>query len=113
MTIDLTCQKCEASFEVDASDLIEGNERIKCPNCDAKVPQNMVDDLGSGLGELCKAIAALRTRFEVSLALETDDLPPPYDADAVEEDEEDEEDDKDLLDSPDDGEDEDEGEEVL
>lgn len=108
MMIDLTCQKCEASFEVDASDLIEGNERIKCPNCDAKVPQAMVDDLGNSLGELCKAIAALRTRFEVSMAVETDDLPPPYDAEEEEdEDEEDEEDDdEDLLDEPEDEEDE-------
>lgn len=109
MMIDLTCQKCEASFEVDASDIIEGNERIKCPNCDAKVPQNLVDDLGNSLGELCKAIAALRTRFEVSMALETDDLPPPYDNDEEEDDEEDEDEedeDEDLLDSPEDDEDE-------
>ncbi|HEY3449841.1 MAG TPA: hypothetical protein VGK67_26035 [Myxococcales bacterium] len=108
MMIDLTCQKCEASFEVDASDVIEGNERIKCPNCDAKVPQPMVDDLGNSLGELCKAIAALRPRFEVSMALETDDLPPPYDAEEEEEDEDEEEedDDEDLLDEPDDEEDE-------
>ncbi len=108
MMIDLTCQKCEASFEVDASDVIEGNERIKCPNCDAKAPQNLVDDLGNSLGELCKAIAALRTRFEVSLALETDDLPPPYDAEADEEEDEEEEDDEDLLDSTDEGADEEE-----
>ncbi|MBI5549187.1 MAG: hypothetical protein HY901_35320 [Deltaproteobacteria bacterium] len=119
MMIDLSCQKCEASFEVDATDLIEGNERIKCPNCDAKVPQNLVDDLGNSLGEVCKAIAALRTKFQVSLALETDDLPPPYD---VEEDEEEKEesDDEALLDSTDEDEededadegDEDEGEEM-
>lgn len=108
MMIDLTCQKCEASFETDAADLIEGNERIKCPNCDAKAPQAMVDDLGNSLGELCKAIAALRPKFQVSMALETDDLPPPYD-EPEEEDEEDEEedDDEDLLDSPDEDEEED------
>ena len=108
MMIDLNCQKCEASFEVDAADVMEGNERIKCPNCDAKAPQPLVDDLGNSLSELCKAIAALRARFEVSLALETDDLPPPYDA--VEEEEEDEEksDDEDLLDSPDEAADEEE-----
>jgi len=109
MMIDLTCQKCEASFEVDASDVIEGNERIKCPNCDAKVPQNMVDDLGNALGELCKAIAALRTRFEISMALETDDLPPPYDSEEEEEEEDEEDEDEDLLDSPEDEAEEEEG----
>ena len=98
MMIDLTCQKCEASFEIDASDIMEGNERIKCPNCDAKAPQNLVDDLGNALGELCKSIAALRLKFGVELALETDDLPPPYDSEAEEEEEEDEAD-EDLLDA--------------
>lgn len=106
MTIDLSCQKCEASFEVDATDIIEGNERIKCPNCDAKAPQAMVDDLGNSLGELCKAIAALRAKFTVSLALETDDLPPPYDVEDEEE-EEDEDDTEDLLDEAEDDEEED------
>lgn len=105
MTIDLTCQKCEASFEMDASDLIEGNERIKCPNCDAKAPQTMVDDFGNSLGELCKAIAALRARFEVSMTLETDDLPAPYDA-AEEDEEEEETADQELLDAADSGEEE-------
>jgi predicted Zn finger-like uncharacterized protein len=109
MMIDLTCTKCEASFEVDAADVMEGNERIKCPNCGAKCPQNLVDDMGNALGELCKAIAALRARFEVSMALETDDLPPPYDAEADEEDEEEaEESDEDLLDNPEDEADEEE-----
>jgi len=98
MMIDLSCQKCEASFEVDASDVMEGNERIKCPNCDAKAPQNLVDDLGNAMSELCKAIAALRARFGVELALETDDLPAPYDAEADEEEEDEDEGDEDLLD---------------
>ncbi len=107
MMIDLTCQKCEASFEIDATELIDGSERIKCPNCDAKAPQAAVDDFGNALGELCKAVAALRTKFGVSLAIETDDLPPPYDSDDDEEDEEDEDDDS-LLDDADDDEDDDE-----
>jgi Ran GTPase-activating protein (RanGAP) involved in mRNA processing and transport len=108
MMIDLNCQKCEASFEVDAADVMEGNERIKCPNCDAKAPQPLVDDHGNTLSELCKAIAALRARFEVSLALETDDLPPPYDAVEEEEDDDEKSDEEDLLDSPDEAADEEE-----
>lgn len=101
MTIDFTCEKCEASFEIDAADVIEGSERLKCPNCDAKAPQSLGDDFSNALGELCKSIAALRKKFGVSLTLETDDLPAPYDADA-EEDEEEEavSSDEDLLDAP-------------
>jgi predicted Zn finger-like uncharacterized protein len=102
MTIDVSCQKCEASFEIDASELIEGNERIKCPNCDQRAPQALVEDLGAALGELCKNMAELRKRFTLSLALESDDLPPPYDVDEDDEDEED-----DLLDHDVDDEDED------
>jgi DNA-directed RNA polymerase subunit RPC12/RpoP len=100
MTIDFSCEKCEASFEIDAADVIEGSERLKCPNCDAKAPQAMADDFSNALGELCKSIAALRKKFGVSLALETDDLPAPYDADAEEEEEEVESDEEDLLDAP-------------
>ena len=99
MTIDFSCEKCEASFEIDAADLIEGGEKLKCPNCDAKAPQALADDFSNALGELCKGIAALRKKFGVSLALETDDLPAPFDAD--DEEEEDEEPvEEDLLDSP-------------
>jgi len=109
MMIDLTCQKCEASFEIDATDLIEGSERIKCPNCDAKAPQPLVDDVGNALGELCKSVAALRARFGVSLAVETDDLPPPYDAED-EEDEDEDDDDEALLDDPDEDDDDEDSE---
>ena len=90
MMIDLTCQKCDGSFEVDATELIEGNEPIRCPNCDAKAPQALVDDFGNALGELVKQTAALSKRFQVSLALESDDLPPPYDVEPEEEEDEDE-----------------------
>ena len=100
MTIDFSCEKCAASFEIDAADLIEGGEPLKCPNCHAKAPQTLVDDLSGALGELCKGIAALRKRFGVSLALETDDLPAPYDAEHEEEEEDEEPVEGDLLDSP-------------
>lgn len=110
MTIDFECQKCESSFELDATDLIEGNEGLKCPNCDARAPQGMVDEFGTALGDLARSIANLRKRFTVSMALETDDLPAPYDEDE-DEDEEDLEDDDDLLDDVDEDEDDYEDEE--
>lgn len=100
MTIDFSCEKCEASFEIDAADVIEGSERLKCPNCDAKAPQAMGEDFSNALGDLCKSIAALRKKFGVSLSLETDDLPAPYDADAEEDEEEEVDSDEDLLDAP-------------
>ncbi|HCF61493.1 MAG TPA: hypothetical protein DFS52_26290 [Myxococcales bacterium] len=100
MMIDLTCQKCDASFEIDATELIEGNEPIKCPNCDAKAPQALVDDFGNALGELVKQTAALSKRFQVSLAVESDDLPPPYDVEPEEEEDEDEEEEEELFDDP-------------
>jgi DNA-directed RNA polymerase subunit RPC12/RpoP len=102
MTIDFSCEKCEASFEIDAAEIIDGSERLKCPNCDTKAPQALVDDFSNSLGDLCKAIAALRKKFGVSLALETDDLPAPFDADgeAEEEDEEGAASDDDLLEAP-------------
>ena len=111
MTIDISCQRCEASFEIDATDLIEGNERIKCPNCDARVPQTSSEDLGNALGELCKQMAALRKKFVLSLALESDDLPAPYDADEDEEEDEEEDESEALLDEPEDDDEEEEEEE--
>ncbi|MFN7131771.1 MAG: hypothetical protein ACK4N5_06795 [Myxococcales bacterium] len=106
MTIDFECQKCESSFELDASDLIEGNEGLKCPNCDTKAPQALGDEFTTALNDICKSIANLRKKFTVSLALESDDLPAPYDVDEDEEEETAEEED-DLLDDVDEDEDED------
>ncbi len=110
MIIDLTCHKCDTSFEIEGSELIEATESIKCPNCNTKAPQSLVEDMGNSLGDLCKSIATLRNRFDVSLSLETDDLPAPYDIE--EEDEGEEEDDKieddSLLDNPNEDEEEDE-----
>jgi predicted Zn finger-like uncharacterized protein len=112
MTIDLTCEKCEASFEVDAADILDAAEPIKCPNCNAKMPQAMVEEFSNALNDLCKVISAMRKKFAVSLALETDDLPPPYDEDGEDEEDEDEGDDgEDLLDSDEDDEEEEEVEE--
>jgi hypothetical protein len=103
MTIDFTCQKCDSSFEIDVQDLIDGSEKIVCPNCDAKAPAGLTDDFVAALAEMRAQVAALGKRFAVNLAIESEDL------DEVEEEDEDEEtdEDEDELDF-DEGDDEDE-----
>ena len=88
MTIDFTCQKCEASFEIDAQDLIDGTEKLVCPHCDAKAPIVMVDDFIAALTEMRTQVTTLGKKFAVNLAIETEDL---EDLDAAEEDEDEEE----------------------
>jgi hypothetical protein len=91
MTIDFTCQKCDSGFELDAQDLIDGTEKLVCPNCDAKAPASMVDDFTSALTDLRTQLTALSKKFSVNLSVETEDL---TDLEA-EEDEEDEDEDVD------------------
>jgi DNA-directed RNA polymerase subunit RPC12/RpoP len=95
MTIDFTCQKCEASFELDAQDLTDGTEKLVCPHCDAKAPANMVDDFTGAVTELKTQVAALAKKFAVNLSVETEDLEDELDEDE-EKDEEGEEDDDEL-----------------
>jgi DNA-directed RNA polymerase subunit RPC12/RpoP len=119
MTIDFTCQKCEASFELDAQDLIDGTEKLVCPHCDAKAPANLSEDFVAALAEMRVQIAVLgKKHFAVSLALETEDVEEDVDADEADEDESDDEDadedlefDEDDEDEADDDEDEDYDEE--
>jgi DNA-directed RNA polymerase subunit RPC12/RpoP len=94
MTIDFTCQKCEASFELDAQDLIDGTEKVVCPNCEAKAPGNLTDDFIAALTEMRAQAAVMGKKFAVNLAIETEDLDPA----AVSDDEEEEEDDEDESD---------------
>lgn len=108
MTIDFTCRKCDASFEIDAEDLIDGTEKLQCPNCDAKATSGMVEDFTAALTELKAQIVTLGKKFAVNLAIETDediDEDADDDEDAAEEDEAAEDDDE--LDFDDDDEDED------
>ena len=98
MSIDFTCQKCEASFELDAQDLIEGTEKLVCPHCDAKAPANLSEDFVAALTEMRAQIAALSKKFSVSMTLESEDLEDELEEEDDEEDDEegDEEDDDDL-----------------
>lgn len=100
MSIDFTCQKCEASFELEAQDLIEGTEKIVCPHCDAKAPANLTEDFVAALTEMRAQIATLSKKFAVTMTLEAEELEDELDDE--EEDEEESEDDD--LDEDDDDE---------
>lgn len=95
MTIDFTCQKCDSSFELDVQDLIDGTEKLVCPNCDAKASASMVDDFAAAVVDLRTQVAALAKKFAVNLAIETEDLEDvASDKEEDEEEEESEEDDE-------------------
>src|SRR5438045_6285902 len=109
MTIDFTCQKCEASFELDAQDLLDGTEKLACPHCDAKAPTNLMEDFVAALSEMRAQVAALSKKFSVNMAVETEDLEDELDEEEDEEEgDEDEGEDEDDLDADEDG-DEEEG----
>ncbi len=91
MSIDFTCQKCEASFELDAQDLIEGTEKLVCPHCDAKAPANISEDFVAALTEMRAQITALSKKFSVSMTLESEDLEDELSDEEEDDDEEDDE----------------------
>jgi hypothetical protein len=103
MTIDFTCQKCDATFEIDVQDLIDGSEKLVCTSCEAKAPASVVDDFIAALTEMRTQVAALGKKFSLAMAFETEDLEDLEAKDAATE-EEDEED-EDELDEDDDDED--------
>ncbi len=108
MTIDLTCQKCEGTFEIEVQDLIDGNEIVECPHCGVKVSKALNEDFSNALGELKAQMVLVGKKFSLSMAFETDDL-----ADVEEDDEVDEDDDaEDDLDDDDDDADADDDEEL-
>ena len=90
MTIDFTCQKCEASFELDSQDLIDGTEKLVCPHCDAKAPSNLAEDFIAALVEMRAQVAALSKKFGVNMAIETEELEEEADEDEDEDEETDE-----------------------
>ncbi len=78
MTLDLTCQACDASFELDVGEILD-EPRIQCPSCDARAPLALSEGLSTALDDLFGQVAKLRSKFEVVFEVESDDLPPPYD----------------------------------
>src|SRR5277367_3443518 len=110
MTIDFTCQKCEATFEIEVQDLIDGSEKLICTSCEAKAPPTLVEDFIAALTEMRTQVAALGKKFSLAMAFETEDLEDLEAKDAEEEDEDEDEDDDDLDDDEEDAlDDEDEG----
>ena len=101
MTIDFNCQQCDASFEEEISSVLEG-EPIACPNCGQKAPRKAVEELGNAHDELFSKVAELRPKFQLALTVESDDLPPPYDEEEVEEEEEEVDEEEDDVDEDDD-----------
>jgi hypothetical protein len=100
MTLDFTCQACDASFEIDLTDLLE-EPRIQCPGCDVRAPRQATDNLVSALDDLFTELGGLQRKFTVTFAVESEELPPPYDRAgrrraAPDEDDEDEADDGEL-----------------
>ena len=107
MTIDFTCRKCDASFELAADDLIDGTEKLVCPNCDAKATTTMVEDFTASLTELKAQLVKLTKKFAVTMAVETDEDVDEEEVEAAEEAEEEAAEEDDELDFDDDEEDDD------
>ncbi len=82
MTLDLTCQSCDSSFELDVAELLD-DPRIQCPSCDARAPLPMSEGLSNAIDDLLGQVARLRSKFQVVFEVESDDLPPPYDRERV------------------------------
>lgn len=78
MTLDLTCQACDTSFELDVAELLD-EQRLQCPSCDARAPAPLVEGLSNALDDLLGQVARMRSKFQVVLEVDGDDLPPPYD----------------------------------
>jgi len=81
MTLDLTCQACDSSFELDVAELLD-EPRIQCPSCDARAPLTASEGLSDALDGLLAQVARLRSRFGLVFEVDSDDLPPPYEAGA-------------------------------
>ena len=108
MTIDFTCQKCDGTFDLEASEVIEG-EKLACPHCESKAPSAAAEDFASALADLFAQSQALARKFQVSFSFDSEEA-----AVAKEEEEEDKDEDKDDDEDAEEGEDEiedDEGDE--
>lgn len=87
MIIDLTCQKCDASFELDAQALIDGTKPLKCPQCAARAPADLARDFVAALTEFRAQVAALDRKFLLSVTFESPSLAALDDLDAEDGDE--------------------------
>lgn len=92
MTLDFTCQACDATFEMELSDLIEDSSSVQCPSCEARAPRSAVEGMSSALDDLFAQLALLRRKFAVEMEIDSEDLPASYEHEAVRSKEEDEDD---------------------
>ncbi|MGQ0505290.1 MAG: hypothetical protein ACT4TC_08205, partial [Myxococcaceae bacterium] len=99
--IEFTCQKCEASFELDAQDLIDGAEKLACPHCEAKCPANLAEDFISALTEMRAQVGTLGKKFGVSFTVDSEDIADEIASKDEDEDEDEADDDEDLEDDAD------------
>lgn len=99
MTLDLTCQACDTSFELDLAELLD-EPRVQCPSCDARAPASVAEGLSDALDELLGRVSRMRSKFQIVFEVDSDDLPPPYDREraraAADDEDEDEADEEDL-----------------
>jgi DNA-directed RNA polymerase subunit RPC12/RpoP len=107
MTIEFTCQKCEGSFELEASELIDGQEELECPHCGNKTSKAMLEDFTAALAEMNAQLTALSKKFTLTMTLDSDEAEEEEEEDDDEGDDDDEEDDDDDLDDDDDDDDDD------
>jgi hypothetical protein len=74
MQLELQCQKCDETFEVDPADLSNDPE-LRCTGCGAKATTDQAEALASALEDLFAAVAALRRKFAITGELDSEELP--------------------------------------
>ena len=78
MQLEFQCQKCEESFSLDVSD-VQSDPILRCPGCGTRAPDEQVEVVIAALEEMFAALAPLRRKFTVSVEVNSEDMPPPYD----------------------------------
>jgi DNA-directed RNA polymerase subunit RPC12/RpoP len=83
MTLDFTCQACDATFELELSEIIEDPTGVQCPSCEARAPRAAVEGVSSALDDLFAQLALLRRRFAIEMEIDSEDLPASYEQETL------------------------------
>lgn len=83
MTLDFTCQSCDATFELELSDIVEDPAALQCPSCEARAPRSAVDGMAGALDDLFAQLALLRRKFAVQMEIDSEDLPAAYERESA------------------------------
>jgi len=78
MQLEFQCQKCEEAFATDVSDL-SSDPTLRCPSCGAHAPSEQVEALVGAMEDLFAAMTPVRRKFTLSVEINSEELPPPYD----------------------------------